>query len=367
MIKEHALLLIGFFYYVIIRYNYNIKLPFFAVGKEFIMKKILSTLSLLLVCIMLCSCSAFQVKNISVIASVNGEDILLEEYNYFLLFAKQSILAGANATEDSKEFWTTTDIDGKNAADLAKENALDEAVKYTLIAQKAKAMGISLDTAEAKEQLAAALSNSDAYIKQYGLSKETMSTILEKFYLQSMLIQTEAEKGTLDGSEENVKKTYEENFRTIKHILFSLTDPETGEELYDQTQVYDSAKEAIRMINAGEHTFDEVMNGYSMDPGLASAPDGYTFTNNGTMVAPFEEAAFALEVGEMSEPVMTSYGCHVLKREALIPFETYIESNDVTTITSIIEDAYLSELITELKSQATIERNDKVFGKVDLY
>ena len=331
------------------------------------MKKIISTLSLLLVCIMLCSCSAFQVKNISVIASVNGEDISLEEYNYFLLFAKQSILAGANATEDSKEFWTTTDIDGKNAAALAKENALDEAVKYTLIAQKAKAMGISADTSEAKEQISAALSNADAFVQQYGLSREIMSTILEKFYLESMLLQKEAENGVLDGSEENLKKTYEENFRTIKHILFSLTDPETGEERFDQVQAYDLAKNAIDMINSGEYSFDEIMNRYSMDPGLSSSPNGYTFTNNGTMVAPFEEAAFELEIGEISQPVVTSYGCHVLKREALLSYEEYLELNDITTISSIIEEAYLSELVAELKSKAAIERNDKVFGKVALY
>ncbi len=331
------------------------------------MKKIISTLSLLLVCIMLCSCSAFQVKNISVIATVNGEDILLEEYNYFLLFAKQSILAGANATEDTKEFWTTTDIDGKNAADLAKENALEEVVKYTLIAQKAKEMGISMDTPEAKEQISSALTNASDYMQQYGLSKEIMTSILEKFYLRSMLIQQEVANGTIDASEEYIKKIYEEKFRTIKHILFSLTDPETGEIIYNETQVYDSAKQAIEVINSGEQTFDEIMNVYSMDPGITSAPNGYTFTNDGSMVAPFEETAFALEIGEMSEPVMTSYGCHILKREPLLSFEEYVENNDPSTITSIIEEAYLSELVTELKSQATIERNDKVFGKVDLY
>ncbi len=332
------------------------------------MKKIiLSTLSLLLVCILLCSCSAVQVKNISVIATVNGEDILLEEYNYYLVFAKQSILTGANATGDSKEFWTTTDIDGKNAAALAKENALDEAVKYTLIAQKAKEMGISADTAEAKEQISLALSNASEFIQQYGLSKEVMSTILEKFYLESLMLQKDAEEGKLDGSEENLKKVYQENFRTIKHILFSTTDPNTNEEIYDLAQTLDLAKNAIKMINSGEYSFDDVMKGYSMDPGLASAPDGYTFTNNGTMVAPFEDAAFALEIGEISEPVATSFGYHILKREALLPYDKYLESNDKNSISAIIEDAYVSELVTELKSQATIERNDKVYDKVELY
>ncbi len=332
------------------------------------MKKIiLSTLSLLLVFILFCSCSAIQVKNISVIATVNGEDILLEEYNYYLLFAKESILAGAGATEDSKEFWTTTDIDGKNAADLAKENALDEAVKYTLIAQKAKAMGLSADTPEAKEQINAALANADVFTEQYGLSKETLTIILEKFYLESALLQKQAESGDLDLSEETLKKTYEENFRTIKHILFSTTDAETDEQIYDEAQVYEMATTAIDMINSGESDFDTLMNNVSMDPGLASAPNGYTFTNNGTMVATFENAAFALEIGEISQPVPSSYGYHILKRESLLPYEEYITSNDITSISSIIEEAYLTGVVNELKAESTIERNDKVYDKVELY
>jgi len=36
----------------------------------------------------------------------------------------------------------------------------------------------------------------------------------------------------------------------------------------------------------------------------------------GDMVKPFEEAAFALEPGEISEPVKTDYGYHVIRLDA---------------------------------------------------
>ena len=93
-------------------------------------KTLVSIFSLMLVVVLFCSCSAFQVKNVSVVATVNGEDILTEEYNYYLLLAKESILSNAGATADSEEFWKTTDINGTNAGELAKQNALD--IRYNV-------------------------------------------------------------------------------------------------------------------------------------------------------------------------------------------------------------------------------------------
>ena len=46
---------------------------------------------------------------------------------------------------------------------------------------------------------------------------------------------------------------------------------------------------------------------------METNPNGYVFTY-GEMVEEFEEAAFALEVGEISEPVKTSHGYHIIKK-----------------------------------------------------
>ncbi len=210
------------------------------------MKKFTSVLSLLLVCVLLCSCGAFQVKNVSVIATVNGEDILEEEFNYYLLVAQQTILANAGESAAAEDFWTTTEVEGKTVGELAKETALNDAIKYTLISQKAKEMGISADSAEAKDQINAALSSAQALVDQFGLSKDAIKSVLEKLYLESMLLQKFATDGEIDVSDENLKKTYEENFRTIKHILISYTDPQDGSEIYtpeEANQIITSIKQ----------------------------------------------------------------------------------------------------------------------------
>lgn len=329
-------------------------------------KLLLSCLALLLILSLLCSCTAFKITDVSVVATANGEDILTEEFDYFLLFAKQSILANAGATADSKEFWETTEIDGKNAGDLAKENALNDAINYTLIAQKARAMGISTDTPEAREQISSALSSAKEFSAQYGISEDALKSVINKLYLESQLIRVMEEKGEIDVSEENLKNVYEKNFRTIKHILYSLTDPETNSQFYTEEEAYQMAVHAIDLINSGEN-FDDIMKSSSMDPGLANSPDGYTFTNNGTMVAPFETAAFKLEIGQISEPVPTSYGCHVLKREPLVDFEVFSQTQDVNTLYAMIEEDYIENLVSELKAQSTIEKNEKSFNKISLY
>ena len=337
-----------------------------AAGRDYIMKKFTSILSLLLVCVLLCSCGAFQVKNVSVIATVNGEDILEEEFNYFLLVAQQTIIANAGESAYAEDFWTTTEVDGKTVGDLAKENALNEAIKYTLISQKAKEMGISSDSAEAKEQIRTALSSAQTLVDQFGLSKDAIETVLEKLYLESMLLQKFVDDGEIDISDENLKKTYEENFRTIKHILISYTDPNDGSEIYTPEEASQIIASIKQQLDSGED-FDALMNYNSMDPGLPSAPDGYTFTNNGTMVASFESAAFALEIGAISDIVPSSYGYHILKRENLISYEKFLETNDKSAVSSILELNYEDNLVNELKAKASIERNEKVFGKATLF
>lgn len=85
-------------------------------------------------------------------------------------------------------------------------------------------------------------------------------------------------------------------------------------------------------LEAGEE-FAEIAREVSQDPGSARNGGDLGFFTAGRMVAPFSEAAFALEPGEVSEPVETQFGWHVIKveerRETQMPeFEEMREQID---------------------------------------
>src|SRR6056297_38806 len=67
-------------------------------------------------------------------------------------------------------------------------------------------------------------------------------------------------------------------------------------------------------LEAGEE-FAEIAREVSQDTGSARNGGDLGFFTAGRMVAPFSEAAFALEPGEVSEPVETQFGWHVIKVE----------------------------------------------------
>ena len=72
------------------------------------------------------------------------------------------------------------------------------------------------------------------------------------------------------------------------------------------------AKEIIERLKKGED-FATVAKEKSKDPSAEGGDLGWF--GRGQMLKPFEDAAFALEVGQISEPVHTQFGWHVIKVE----------------------------------------------------
>lgn len=138
-----------------------------------------------------------------------------------------------------------------------------------------------------------------AYMQQYGLNSD--EDIYDYFKLAQL--QDAAFAAEYPISDEQLQKLYDEYVPNIsaRHIL--VADEET-------------AKEIIAKLDAAEDkeaTFKELAAEYSTDTSNASNGGDLGSFGKGQMVAEFEDAAYALPVGEYTkEPVKTSYGYHVI-------------------------------------------------------
>lgn len=73
----------------------------------------------------------------------------------------------------------------------------------------------------------------------------------------------------------------------------------------------EEAKKLYDEIKAGKNFADAAAE-VSLCPSGAAGGD-LGFFGKGMMVKPFEDAAFSLEVGELSEPVQTQFGWHLIQ------------------------------------------------------
>lgn len=94
----------------------------------------------------------------------------------------------------------------------------------------------------------------------------------------------------------------------VSHILFLLSPaaPDTAATFARATALRDS-------INAGLIAFDEAAARYSEDPTAPQNRGALGFITGGRTVLPFENAAYATPVGQVSEPVRTRFGVHLVK------------------------------------------------------
>ncbi|MBN2898396.1 MAG: peptidylprolyl isomerase [Clostridia bacterium] len=94
------------------------------------------------------------------------------------------------------------------------------------------------------------------------------------------------------------------------HILITPADDSEASSALAKEQ----ARALIERINAGED-FAALAKEYSKDPGSGANGGALGSFGKGMMVAPFEEAAYALKNGEVTQtPVQTQFGFHIIKR-----------------------------------------------------
>ncbi|MCI2430012.1 peptidylprolyl isomerase [Candidatus Acetothermia bacterium] len=115
--------------------------------------------------------------------------------------------------------------------------------------------------------------------------------------------------------EKNREKYDEPEQVRARHILVQI--PEGASEA-DVAKAKQQIEQIRQELEAGAD-FAELAQKYSQDPGSAESGGDLGFFGRGQMVKEFEESAFALEIGAVSEPVRTQFGFHLIKVEEKKP------------------------------------------------
>lgn len=105
--------------------------------------------------------------------------------------------------------------------------------------------------------------------------------------------------------------------RHAKHILIAVTAGDDASEAAAKTTI----AELQQKLQQGE-SFEELAKTYSQDPGSASSGGDLGSFEQGMMVPEFDKAVFSMQVGQVSEPVKTDFGYHLIKLEAVEPKQT---------------------------------------------
>ena len=90
-----------------------------------------------------------------------------------------------------------------------------------------------------------------------------------------------------------------------------VKNPEIGKPQKDQARSF--LRELKRRIEQGEGTFEDYATRYSADPGSARNGGGLGFQKRGALVPEYEATAFKLKPGEISDPVESEFGFHMIQ------------------------------------------------------
>jgi len=229
---------------------------------------------------------------------------------------------------------STGDGSGQTYAQALLTDTRETLASFMAIHAFAKELGVSLDEEAQKalepEQMAIDICGEGATLEQladtleegshmtidgfryYSESVGLYSALYEKLY---------GKEGEKLSEEEIVKELEDEGYVSAHHILFMTIDPMTGKELEEKeiAEKLETANKLVAELRAIEDTeellkrFKELKDEYCEDTGKTLYPDGYTYTPQ-TMVAEFEDTVTGQKEFEISDPVKTSYGYHIIMR-----------------------------------------------------
>jgi foldase protein PrsA len=215
--------------------------------------------------------------------------------------------------------------------------------------QKAKDMGIDVSGSKVNDRIeklkkqfyGGSNKRYEDALKKQGLTddqakEEVRAQLISEELYKKVTSKVDVTDGQIAAYYNQNKSAYQQKeSRDVRHILVSPKQKALADQLYAQLSA------------AHEKNFAALAKKYSKDPGSAANGGKLTITR-GQTVPPFDKTAFSLKKGELSHPVKTQYGWHIIQALSDVrPPTTTPLSKVKDTIKQQLEQQKKNELMTK--------------------
>jgi len=333
-------------------------------------KSAITGLSLLLVVTSIISCSKDEKSKTKKFAAAFSDSTVVAVVNEDLIHysdVEKAIKQFLNQLgRDANQFQAE-----KSDTTLWRE-ALNWIISIRLLAQEAQQQNIRVDNNEidmvintikkrfpTEQKFVDALAEAELSIEQFtaNLTKELMVQKLLDQQVTSQVKDVSDEEALQYYNEHGEQFLQDEQIR-VHHILIKVSETADPGKVADMEN---KARSILQRIKAGED-FEKLARQYSEDPSALKDGD-IGFFSRGDMIKNFEDAAFALKVGEVSDLVRTPLGFHIIrmdesKKSQKIPFEE-VKVPVKLKLKQQNSNKLFEQYVEKLKSKADIKIRDE--------
>lgn len=250
------------------------------------------------------------------------------------------------------------------------ENLLEPVIEQTLLKQEVKRKNIRVTEKEIEAQIEQikrvnnlGQGQLEDLLKGQGISYEEYKNQIREEYAIAKLVEIEVRSG-IDVSDDMIRSYYHRNRKKyakkesvrLRHIFFASP---TEEDETKKGRVREKAFDVYHKLKGGED-FIRCANRYSDDKLTAADGGDLGFISKGDFIPEIENIIFNMKEGEISEPIRSARGFHIIKLEQKIPADVKPLDDVKEEIRQrVYENQYKKRLkrwVKDLKERANIER-----------